>query len=204
MAEGPEILHHSLLLYKKLSLTTVCEMCVNICLNKNLISELIASPVNSAQPCSALSVCLRCAPVNSQTSLIKSPRASFFEHQRYTWWHITSRNYKESSGLVKRGSDSDVSPLFSRDRWPITAYYRLFPYLQHNLFLIICTVTRAFLKHRYCTCTHNPAAMHTHFCSCHLREASLKTIKGAPSLGSAWPQPWLEYVGHVGRWHLIK
>lgn len=131
----------------KLSLTFVCKMCDGICVfNKRQKKWPRMGIKHRATP----HVCLRHRAVNSETRRqtlirlwLRVLGPSLVSHQRYAWWHITSRNYKEGGGLVKRGPDSDVSPLLSRDRWPITAYYSLFPYLQRNLFPIICTVSRA-------------------------------------------------------------
>lgn len=84
-------------------------------------------------------------------------------------------------------SDSDVSPFFSRDRWSITAYYKLFPLLTASFVSVICTVTQAFLKHRYWHMYTHPHSIS--FCSWCIRAASSKTIKEAPSFFNARLQP---------------
>ena len=66
----------------------------------------------------------------AHSSLIKSPWVLIrLTPKVYLLTYDFQELQREQWDGWKVGSDSDVSPLFSRDRWPITAYYRPFPYL---------------------------------------------------------------------------
>ncbi len=183
-----------------------CAKCVSIFVfwRKSLFwIDCIARELNPAVAERSLHVHLQRAPISSQThrrELIHPWLRVLGSHSSNTKGILDDillpGTTKRAAGWLDRGTDGDVSPLFSRDRWPITAYYRLFPHLQHNLFPVICTVTRAFLKHRYWhmyTHPHSISFMHTHthknLCSCYIREASSKIIKEAPSFCTARLQP---------------
>ena len=142
-------------------------MCQYLCFGESLFSELITGrELNPAGVQHTVHVCFSEQLIHRWLRVLGS---SFVSHQRYTCWHMTSRNYKESSGMVGKWGRTVMYRLYSAgtDGPLLLITGRSLTYNRHNLFPVICTATRAFLEHRYCRahflCTHTHTQ--THFCS---------------------------------------